>query len=100
MEPTVRTPAWEETIKRFPENMRADIDGIWDNHGVLSAEAIARLGIREIETLMIQLLPLAAHYAVTWVSGYKVGAVAAGLPKPGAAPIYIWERTSSLPMPR
>jgi len=58
MEPTVRTPAWEEAVQCFPENMRADIDGIWDNHGILSAEAIARLHQRCVpqDTVLVQLV--------------------------------------------
>jgi cytidine deaminase len=83
MKPAARTAAWEEALNHFPENMRAEIDGIWNNRGVLSAEAVARLGIRDLETLMMQLLPIAEQYAVVPVSSYKVGAVAAGMPEDG-----------------
>jgi cytidine deaminase len=76
-----RTPAWQEAINRFPQNARAEIDSIWDNRGLLSADAVARLGIpqAEIGTLMMQLLPVAQQYAVVPVSHYPVGAVAAGM---------------------
>lgn len=77
-----RTTAWEDAINRFPENVRAEIDSIWDNRGVLSAGAVARLGIRDIGTLMMHLLPVAQLYAVVPVSHYQVGAVAAGMPEP------------------
>lgn len=84
MRPTARTPAWEEAINCFPDHMRPDIDGIWENRGVLSAERIAQLGIRreELGTLMMQLLPVARQYAVVPLSDYQVGAVAAGMPNP------------------
>ena len=90
MKPTARTPAWEQAINRFAEKMRAEIDSIWDNRGVLSADIIARLGIPQPE-LMMQLLPLAEQYAVVPLSGYKVGAVAAGMPKPdtGGCSLYL-----------
>lgn len=80
-----RPDAWLEAVNRFPGRDGAEIDRIWENRGVLSADAIARLGIAEdqIGALMIQLLPLARQYAVVPVSGYPVGAVAAGMPDPG-----------------
>ena len=80
-----RTPAWKKAIDALPENIRAEIDRIWDNRGILSAEAVARLAIApaEIGTLMMQLLPMARQYAVVPVSHFQVGAVAAGMPNPG-----------------
>ena len=80
-----RPDAWQEAVNRFPERDRAELDRIWENRGVLSADAIAGLGRaeEEIGALMIQLLPLAQQYAVVPVSGYPVGAVAAGVPEPG-----------------
>jgi cytidine deaminase len=86
-EATPRTPEWEEALSAFPENIRADIDSIWDNRGVLSAETVGRiLGASQpdISALMMQLLPVAKLYAVVPVSGYQVGAVAAGMPIAGA----------------
>src|SRR5688572_27235131 len=55
---------------------------VGNKRGVLPAEAVARLAVSpaRIGNLMMQLLPLAEEFAVTPVSGYKVGAVAAGLP--------------------
>lgn len=90
MKPTARTPAWAQAINRFAEKMRAEIDSIWDNRGVLSSDTIPRLGIPQAE-LMMQLLPLAEQYAVVPLSGYKVGAVAAGMPKPdtGGCSLYL-----------
>jgi cytidine deaminase len=85
MKTSPRTAAWKKAVNRFPKSARAEIDRIWDNRGVLPADAVARLGNSpaEIGTLMMQLLPLAAQYAIVPVSGYEVGAVAAGLPKRG-----------------
>ena len=84
MTPIDRTPDWKKAIDAFPEGSRAEIDRIWDNRGILSAEAVARLGIApaEIGTLMMQLLPMARQYAVVPVSNFPVGAVAAGVPDP------------------
>lgn len=87
-EASPRTPDWKEALDAFPENMRADIDSIWDNHGVLPAETVGRVvGAAQIEigALMMQLLPLAKLYAVVPVSGFKVGAVAAGMPIGGTS---------------
>ena len=55
---------------------------VGNNRGVLPADAVARLAVSpaEIGKLMMQLLPLAEKFAVTPVSGYPVGAVAAGMP--------------------
>src|SRR5688572_837363 len=54
-----------------------------DNRAVLPAEAVARLAgsPAKIGKLMMELLPLAEQFAVTPVSDYPVGAVAAGLAK-------------------
>src|SRR5688572_3635647 len=54
-----------------------------NNRGVLPAEAVARLAgsPAKIGRLMMELLPLAGEFAVTPLSRYPVGAVAAGLPK-------------------
>src|SRR5688500_5239157 len=54
-----------------------------DNRGVLPAEAVARLAgsPAKIGKLMMELLPLAEEFAVTPLSGFSVGAVAAGLPQ-------------------
>lgn len=85
-EATPRTPEWEKALSAFPENIRRDIDSIWDKRGVLPAETVGRIvGASQIEigSLMMQLLPLAKLYAVVPLSGYKVGAVAAGMPMAG-----------------
>jgi cytidine deaminase len=87
-EATPRTPDWEKALNAFPENIQADIDSIWDKGGVLPAETVGRVvGASQIEigALMMQLLPLAKLYAVVPVSGYKVGAVAAGMPIDGTS---------------
>src|SRR5688572_30043 len=69
IKPTSRTAALS---KAFAE----------DHRGVLPAEAVARLAgsPAKIGKLMMELLPLAQEFAVTPVSGYPVGAVAAGIP--------------------
>lgn len=81
-----RSPAWNEVVKRFPEGARADIDAIWDSKGFLPADVVGRImkasSYAEIGTLMMELLPVAQQYAVVPVSGYQVGAVAAGMPIP------------------
>lgn len=81
-----RTIGWENAVGGFPEDVRSDIDGMWDGHGFLPADTVGRilesLGV-EIGTLMMQLLPVAQQYAVVPVSHYRVGAVAAGMAAPG-----------------
>ncbi|MFZ1011656.1 MAG: cytidine deaminase [Candidatus Sulfotelmatobacter sp.] len=81
-----RTIGWENAVGGFPEDVRPDIDGMWDGHGFLPADTVGRilesLGV-EIGTLMMQLLPVAQQYAVVPVSHYRVGAVAAGMAAPG-----------------
>jgi cytidine deaminase len=86
MKKTSRTPAWQKAVNRFEKRHRDEIDRIWDNGGVLPAEAVARLvsSPAEIGRLMMQLLPLAKQYAAAPVSRYQVGAVAAGMPKRAA----------------
>jgi cytidine deaminase len=83
-----RTAGWKNAVGGFPENVRSDIDRIWDGHGFLPADTVGQiletLGV-EIGTLMMQLLPVAQQYAVVPVSHYQVGAVAAGMPAPGSA---------------
>jgi cytidine deaminase len=88
MKKITRTSGWKKAINRFPEIARPEIDSIWDNRGVLPADAVARLLLTpqaEIGTLMMQLLPVAQQYAVVPVSHYQVGAVAAGMPRPGTS---------------
>lgn len=85
--PIARTQAWNDAVNRFPESVRPDIDRIWDTQGRLSAEVVGRILATlqaEIGILMMQLLPVAQQYAVTPVSHYNVGAVAAGMPMPGS----------------
>jgi cytidine deaminase len=89
---TPRTPGWEEAVNRFPENVRAEIDSIWDNRGIVPAETVGRLvgaPQAEIGTLMMQLLPVAQQYAVVPVSHYPVGAVAAGMPAGSWCSLYL-----------
>ena len=80
-----RTEGWNRALSAFPESARPEIDRIWENHGCLPAESVARLAVTvaNIGTLMMQLLPFAQQYAVVPVSNYQVGAVAAGMPIPG-----------------
>jgi cytidine deaminase len=84
--PRQRTDGWNKAVAQFPESVRADIDALWDGGGRLKAETVGRiLGIvgADIGGLMMQLLPVAQQFAVVPVSGYHVGAVAAGMPVPG-----------------
>jgi cytidine deaminase len=82
-----RTIGWENAVGGFPEDVRSDIDRMWDGHGFLPADSVGRilgtLGV-EVGTLMMQLLPVAQQYAVVPISHYRVGAVAAGMPEPGS----------------
>ena len=70
MKQTSRTAALK---KAFARNHR----------GVLPAETVARLAVSpaKIGKLMMELLPLAEEFVVAPVSGYSVGAVAAGMPE-------------------
>ena len=82
-----RTTGWKNAVAGFPENVRSDIDRLWDGHGFLPVDSVRRiletLGV-EIGTLMMRLLPVAQQYAVVPISHYQVGAVAAGMPEPGS----------------
>jgi len=82
-----RIRGWNEAVGSFPENVRSDIDRLWDGHGFLPVDSVRQiletLGV-EIGTLMMQLLPVAQQYAVVPISHYQVGAVAAGMPEPGS----------------
>lgn len=77
----VRPTAWNATLARLPRAAQAPIDALWGTRGVLPAESVATL-LRtlsvDLPTLMMQLLPVAQHYAVVPVSRYQVGVVAAG----------------------
>ena len=76
----------------FREKVRNDIDGIRDGKGHLPAGSVRKitdqLGV-SIESLMIQLLPVAQQYAVAPVSQFQVGAVAAGMPEDGSCSLYL-----------
>jgi cytidine deaminase len=83
-----RTTGWKNAVAGFPENVRSDIDRMWDGPGFLPADSVGgilgTLGV-EIGTLMMQLLPVAQQYAVVPVSHYQVGAVAAGMTAVGGS---------------
>jgi cytidine deaminase len=85
--PIQRTPGWKKAVSNFPQNVRADIDSIWEKGGCLPANVVERMlgsAFAEIGTLMMQLLPLAQQFAIVPLSHYQVGAVAAGVPIPGS----------------
>ncbi|MEO7098951.1 MAG: cytidine deaminase [Luteolibacter sp.] len=87
-----RTDSWKQCISRFPESIRYDIDSIWDHQGVLPAAMVEQILEKtdiKIGTLMMQLLPIAQQYAVVPVSGYQVGAVAAGMTAGNSASLYL-----------
>jgi cytidine deaminase len=85
-----RPASWLKALSAFPQSARSELDALWDNGGVLPADAVARVGAEsrlDTGAVMIRLLPLAQAYAVVPVSHYPVGCVAAGLPeKRGATP--------------
>lgn len=86
--PRPRSIAWKRAVARFPAKVRPEIDRLWESDGRIPAEQARALGERmgiEIGSLMMQLLPVAQAYAVVPVSHYAVGAVAAGLPRPGTS---------------
>ena len=74
-------PTLEAALKRFPDHLRAELEQIAGNGGMLCANMVHHLCNEmdsDIEQLMLQLVPLAASYGTAPVSGYFVGAVARG----------------------
>ena len=72
----------QNLINNFPTEVRQDLLSLIENGGILRAERcerICRLLSISIESLMVQLLPLAASYSKSDLSSYKVGAVALGI---------------------
>lgn len=84
-----RTREWLDAVNHFPPSVCADIDSIWDTQGCMPPHVVQRvlgnlkLELADIGKLMMQLLPVAKQYAVVPISGFQVGAVAAGKPMPG-----------------
>jgi cytidine deaminase len=68
-------------LNEFPPNIRDSLSSIFDRCGVLEAhycrQICQTLGLT-IDQLMVLLLPIAASYAITPISNFKVGAVARG----------------------
>lgn len=85
-----RPASWLKRLRDFPATVRAELDALWDQGGVLAADTVARVCAEtrlDVGSLMIRLLPLAQAYAVVPVSHYPVGCIAAGRPeKRSAAP--------------
>lgn len=75
-------PGWNAALRRFPPAARAILSRLPAQRGVVTPAQTARLlrvcGADGLDGLMTALLPLAACYAVTPISDFRVGAVAAG----------------------
>jgi len=70
-----------DVLINFPEDVRDDIAAIVEKGGVLTADSCHRLSRRmkmSSESLMIELLPVAASYSIAPISCYHVGAVVRG----------------------
>lgn len=77
-----RTDSWVESVNSFPEDVRADIDHLWETGGVLSHDVVGKILTNlkvDIGTFMMLMLPIAKEFAVVPVSHYHVGAVSAGM---------------------
>ncbi len=74
----------EDAIANCPNKIQSELRRIVVQNGVIQSKIVAswleQLGI-DIETLMIQLLPVAATYARKPISQFNVGAIALGMPK-------------------
>lgn len=84
-----RPGSWRGAIAALPASCRADAEKLWTEGAKLPGPAVARLRAAcggDLAAAMVRLLPLAAHFAVTPLSGYRVGAVAAGARNDGGAP--------------
>lgn len=89
---TMDEVSFEEALAAFPARARDEIASVRNTGGVLKADSVARVCDMvgaEIGTLMIQLLPVAATYAVVPVSNYHVGAVAQGMPVGSWSSLYL-----------
>ena len=77
-----RSEGWREAVNQLQKHIRPCVDAMWDNGGVLHAADVQRIvgGKAEIGRPTTEPLPVAKQYAVVPVSGYQVGAVAAGMP--------------------
>lgn len=81
-----RPPDWKSAVAAFPAEARAALESIRSAGGRLTPDAVSallRATGRGLDKLMVDLLPLAATYAVAPISGFPVGAIAAG---PGPVP--------------
>jgi len=88
-----RPASWQKAIASFPAALRADLDALWVGGGVVAPALVDRLraGVGgDLGAAMMQLLPLAQHYAVVPVSHFRVGAVAAGLPAARGASLTLY----------
>jgi cytidine deaminase len=78
--------SWDEALSAFPDAAHDLIEGSMHAGGVVGAaevEKLAEIGGADMGTLMIQLLPVAAQFAIAPISNFQVGAVAQGMPTPG-----------------
>ncbi|MBX3119152.1 MAG: cytidine deaminase [Fimbriimonadaceae bacterium] len=89
---TIQQTSFDEALAAFPSSVRDDIATIKTTNGVLTADRVEKICTTigaEIGTLMIQLLPVAATYAIVPVSNYRVGAVSQGMPVGGWSSLYL-----------
>lgn len=88
-----RCEQFEQALTPFQDDVKAVLRDLLRRRGVLPATEVGQITQRlamPIETLMVKLLPIAAAFATAPVSGYRVGAVAAGLPVAGGpAALYL-----------
>lgn len=57
-----RTDSWVESVNSFPEDVRADIDHLWETGGMLSHDVVGKILTNlkvDIGTFMMLLLPIA-----------------------------------------
>lgn len=74
-------PGWKRALGRFPREVRPDLEAVRRQGGMLRPTQAARVAAAfggGIDALLPRLLPLAACYAVTPVSAFRVGVVVAG----------------------
>lgn len=70
-----------EKLLNIPKEVATDIGSIADNSGIVSADLCLKICEQlniSYESLMIELLSVAAEYAVAPISKYKVGAIVRG----------------------
>jgi cytidine deaminase len=83
----LQTSPWDETLSAFPGDAHELLEVAMRAGGVVEApevEELTEIMSAETGTLMIQLLPVAARFAIVPISDFRVGAVAQGMPISGS----------------